>query len=67
MTTLLAVEVQVLPKGFYDHYPMIIKWEQGRVMQKPQFRYFNKWSLALDFNERVKNSWLGATRGRKLF
>ncbi|OIS97554.1 hypothetical protein A4A49_07321 [Nicotiana attenuata] len=63
---LLDSEVYYRNEGTFDHCPAIIRWV---VDQKKQyiFRYFNMWSLAPEYKEKVKQGWKTNKNGTKIY
>lgn len=56
VTTLPDSEVYYHSEGLFDHCPALVRWEQPGKMQQKMFRYFNMWSMASDFHEKVKEN-----------
>ncbi|XP_074292882.1 uncharacterized protein LOC141619762 [Silene latifolia] len=49
--------VHFLPEGMFDHCPCLIKFEMTVQRRGNQFKYFNMWSLALEYSYIVQNGW----------
>ncbi|KAK4733532.1 hypothetical protein R3W88_007793 [Solanum pinnatisectum] len=67
VTQMSAAEVYFMNEGLYDHCPAIIRWEQGSGGGRRPFQYFNMWSLASEFQTKVKESWQERSEGRHMF
>ncbi|XP_060189094.1 uncharacterized protein LOC132618052 [Lycium barbarum] len=67
ITLLPTSRVHFLNEGLFDHCPAIISWEDGNKGVVRQFKYFNMWSSAPDFKEKVERSWNEHSMGRKMF
>ncbi|XP_019265939.1 PREDICTED: uncharacterized protein LOC109243458 [Nicotiana attenuata] len=53
--------------GLFDHYPAIISWENGSQPKNKRVRYFNMWSMALDFKEKIKAGWWTDRKGTEMY
>ncbi|KAG5577523.1 hypothetical protein H5410_057657 [Solanum commersonii] len=62
-----ASEAHFIHEGLSDHSPAIIRWEDGSQRGKSRFKYYNMWSLAKEFKERVKESWIPRIQGRNMY
>ncbi|XP_016440508.2 uncharacterized protein LOC107766271 [Nicotiana tabacum] len=54
-------------EGIYDHCPTIINWEGRNAGGKRQFKYFNMWSVILEFQTRVKEVWEKEIQGTQMY
>ncbi|XP_019248329.1 PREDICTED: uncharacterized protein LOC109227585 [Nicotiana attenuata] len=54
-------------EGLFNHYPVIISWDKGSQPKNKMFRYFNMWSLAPDFKEKLKSGWRTDRKGTKMY
>ncbi|XP_019232984.1 PREDICTED: uncharacterized protein LOC109213626 [Nicotiana attenuata] len=54
-------------EGLFDHCPAIISWERGNTGQKKMFKYYNMWSMATDFKEKIKAGWKTEKKGTKMY
>ncbi|XP_074283428.1 uncharacterized protein LOC141607978 [Silene latifolia] len=46
-----------LPEGLFDHNPCVCYRRQVRDQRRPQFKYYNMWSLDAGFKEVVATEW----------
>ncbi|XP_019260386.1 PREDICTED: uncharacterized protein LOC109238392 [Nicotiana attenuata] len=67
VTNLPASTVHYIEEGLYDHCPAIISWEKGGNKKEKQFKYFNIWSMAPEFSEKVEESWQVKITGCKQY
>ncbi|KAJ8534835.1 hypothetical protein K7X08_016563 [Anisodus acutangulus] len=67
ITTLPTSEVHYGNQGLYDHCPVFINWDTGNAKVAHRFKYYNMWSLAAQFKEKVQASWGKLSRGSKMF
>ncbi|XP_019267174.1 PREDICTED: uncharacterized protein LOC109244526 [Nicotiana attenuata] len=51
----------------FDHCPAVISWEHGNKGKNKLFKYYNMWSLAADFKEKVKAGWKTERNGTKMY
>ncbi|KAK6776351.1 hypothetical protein RDI58_027352 [Solanum bulbocastanum] len=66
-TMLPTSEIHYMNEGLYNHCPAIIRWEGAKQTRRKQFKYFNMWSKAAEFKEKVHDSWRIECRGRRMF
>ncbi|XP_070002799.1 uncharacterized protein [Nicotiana sylvestris] len=59
-------EVYYRNEGTFDYCPAIISWV-GEQKKQYMFRYFNMWSLAPDYMEKVKQGWKTTKKGTKMY
>lgn len=67
ITTLPNSQVHFMNEGLYDHCSANINWKNGKQKCNRQFKYYNMWTLAPEFKDKVKKSWEGQIGGDKLF
>ncbi|XP_059294708.1 uncharacterized protein LOC132047721 [Lycium ferocissimum] len=67
LTTLPSSEVHFGNEGLMDHCPAMLNWEDGTQRTKPRFYYFNMWSQASDFQQKVRENWTKRIDGTKMF
>lgn len=56
-----------LPEGLFDHSPMVLTTTLNSGIRRKPFRYFNMWSLAEYFVEKVKESWSSSIVGVPMY
>ncbi|XP_074271065.1 uncharacterized protein LOC141594987 [Silene latifolia] len=49
--------VHFLPEGMFDHCPALVKFEEEAYGRRAPFKYFNMWSLALEYDSIIRNGW----------
>lgn len=62
-----SVETFFLPKGDFDHCPTLVKFLTNTTMGNKPFKYFNMWSSAPDFAEKIDKSWKEPLWGTPMF
>ncbi|XP_060183331.1 uncharacterized protein LOC132613331 [Lycium barbarum] len=67
LTPLPSSEVHFGNDGLIDHCPAMINWDDAIQRAKPRFYYFNIWSQALDFQQKVRENWTQRIEGTKMF
>ncbi|XP_059278022.1 uncharacterized protein LOC132032416 [Lycium ferocissimum] len=67
ITRLPHSAVHYRSEGLYDHCPAVIRWQDNVRKNGRMFRYFNMWSSATDFKDRVEAGWRTTKRGTKMF
>lgn len=56
-------EAWFMPKGLFDHSPMLLKVHKEVIRRSCPFRYYRMWSSAPDFQSKVKKAWEANVRG----
>ncbi|XP_062109857.1 uncharacterized protein LOC133821725 [Humulus lupulus] len=62
-----TAEAVFLPEGDFDHSPILLSVFQEVAGGKKPFRYFDMWSTAPSYRERVINSWSQMVYGTPMF
>ncbi|XP_074305758.1 uncharacterized protein LOC141640981 [Silene latifolia] len=55
------------PRGLLDHNPCVVSNIRLGGRKNKSFKYFNMWSLAPDFIERIQAAWMEDLEGTKMF
>ncbi|XP_074291402.1 uncharacterized protein LOC141618193 [Silene latifolia] len=56
-----------LPEGLFDHTPCLVTTTATNQSHNRPFKYYNMWSKASDFKERVLNCWTQNIRGTQMY
>ncbi|XP_074288568.1 uncharacterized protein LOC141613722 [Silene latifolia] len=56
-----------LPEGLFDHNPCVCFRTSIRPHRRPQFRYYNMWSLDSEYKNIVSTVWSQTVRGSPMF
>ncbi|XP_062074993.1 uncharacterized protein LOC133779000 [Humulus lupulus] len=62
-----TAEAVFLPEGDFDHSLILLSVFQEVTGEKKSFRYFDMWSNAPSYQERVTNSWSQTVSGTPMF